>query len=84
MRPDRGHVPPNCGSRGDIRCCADRRRGAYLMVGREKGQRGGGRSSREIIAAFERETGKPVDPEQPSQSDIEAKAIAAVVRYIGS
>jgi hypothetical protein len=31
----------------------------YLMVEREKGQPGGGRSSREIIAAFERETGKP-------------------------
>jgi hypothetical protein len=52
---------------------------AYLMVGREKGQAGGGRSSREIIAAFERETGKPVDLEQRSQSNIEAKALAAVV-----
>ena len=34
---------------------------------------------REIIAAFVRETGKPVDLEQPSQSEIEAKALAAVV-----
>ena len=78
MRPDRGHVPPNCGSRGDVRCCADRRRGGLPHGGAEKGQPGGGRSSREIIAAFERETGKPVDLEQPSQSDIEAQALAAV------
>jgi hypothetical protein len=34
---------------------------------------------REIIAAFVRETGKPVDLEQPSQSETEAKALAAVV-----
>ena len=33
---------------------------------------------REVIAAFERETGKQVDLEQPSQSDIAAKALAAV------
>jgi hypothetical protein len=31
---------------------------------------------REIIAAFERETGKRVDLEEPSQSNIEAKASA--------
>jgi hypothetical protein len=34
---------------------------------------------REIIAAVERETGKQVDLEQPPQSDIKAKALAAVV-----
>jgi hypothetical protein len=33
---------------------------------------------RVIIAAFERETGKRVDLEEPSQSNIEAKALAAV------
>jgi ABC-type glycerol-3-phosphate transport system substrate-binding protein len=33
----------------------------------------------EIIAVFEQKTGKQVDLEQPSQSDIEAKALAAVV-----
>ena len=33
---------------------------------------------REIIAAFEQETGKQVDLEQPSQNDIVAKALAAV------
>ena len=33
---------------------------------------------REIIAAFERETGKRVDLEESSQINIEAKALAAV------
>ncbi len=33
---------------------------------------------REIIAAFEQETGKQVELEQPSQNDIEAKVVAAV------
>jgi ABC-type glycerol-3-phosphate transport system substrate-binding protein len=33
---------------------------------------------REIIAAFERETSKRVDLEEPPQSNIEAKALAAV------
>jgi multiple sugar transport system substrate-binding protein len=33
---------------------------------------------REIIAAFEQKTGKRVELDQPSQNDIEAKALAAV------
>ena len=79
MRADRGHVPPNCGSRDDVAVAPIGAGAAYLMVGRKTGQPGGGRSSRETIAAFERETGKPGDLEQPSQNDIEAKALAAVV-----
>ena len=33
---------------------------------------------REIVAAFEQETGKQVELHQPTQSDIEAKVLAAV------
>jgi ABC-type glycerol-3-phosphate transport system substrate-binding protein len=55
-------------------------RAADLVVWWEKGSSAQeDEAVREIIAAFEQDSGKQVELEQPSQSDIEAKALAAVV-----
>ena len=56
-----------------------RAQAADLVVWWEKGYNPEeDKAVREIVAAFEQDTGKQVELDQPSQNDIEAKALAAI------